>query len=101
VWLREYGEAIEADLDRYYRRDLLDFYRGKMTARTLWVRLTGLPPDSATASLAGGQQEPQRAQGAPDNVTYLEDIPKVSLRDAQRFVNASGDELSSMADRSG
>ena len=98
MWLRDYGEALEADLRRFYRADLLDFYRGDMSARRLAVYVKGLPPDSCTFTLAHGQQSaPQYEGGAPDNVRYLEDIPVVPLRDAQRFVDASGEEFSSMA----
>ncbi|MFI1580009.1 hypothetical protein [Embleya sp. NPDC020630] len=47
--LREHGEAIEADLLRYYRVDLLDLYRGEMSWRRLRVLIRYLPPESATA----------------------------------------------------
>jgi hypothetical protein len=110
-WLREYGEAIEADLDRFYGLDLLDFYRGRITARALWVRLRNLPPEAATVTLAR-QQDPGEGQGrgrsagraerhlAP--VRCLTDIPVAkSITDVGKFVNASGDEFSAMADQAG
>lgn len=47
--LREHGEAIEADLLRYYQVDLLDLYRGEMSWRRLRVLVRHLPLESATA----------------------------------------------------
>ena len=37
---------MEADLQRYYRVDLRDLWRGGLTLRRLRVLLDGLPPDS-------------------------------------------------------
>ncbi|MFE5332569.1 hypothetical protein ACFRCG_39945 [Embleya sp. NPDC056575] len=47
--LREHGEAIEADLLRYYQVDLLDLYRGEMSWRRLRVLIRYLPVESATS----------------------------------------------------
>lgn len=45
---------IEADLQREYRIDLCDLWRGKLTPRRLWTLLDGLPIDSPAAfALAG------------------------------------------------
>jgi hypothetical protein len=38
---------VEADLLRYYRVDLLDYYRGTLSARRLRVLIKHLPRDSA------------------------------------------------------
>ena len=84
--------------------DLLDFYRGRMSTRKLWVRIRGLPPDSATANLAHAGDAPQGEQQdqALPRVRYLEDIPVAkSLREVGSFLNASGDELSQMAQQAG
>ena len=40
---------MEADLSRYHHIDLLDFYRGRISSRSLWVRINHLPPDCALA----------------------------------------------------
>lgn len=39
--------AVEADLHRYYRIDLLDLYRGKLSVRKLLSLIWGLPHGSA------------------------------------------------------
>jgi hypothetical protein len=46
--LREHGESIEADLQRYYGVALSDVFTGRMSWRRLKVLLRQLPPDSAT-----------------------------------------------------
>lgn len=38
---------MEADLDRFYQRDLRDLWRGSLTLRQIAVRLRHLPADSA------------------------------------------------------
>lgn len=104
--MRRYGEEIEADLDRYYNgMDLLDFYRGRLSARTVWVRVRMLPPDSATVSAAKAAEpsEPTRRDqqakpAALAPVRCLSDIPVAgSLREVGKFLNASNDEFSQMA----
>jgi hypothetical protein len=45
--LGEHGDEIEADLLRFYRVDLLDFYRGTLSARRLGVLVRQLPVQSA------------------------------------------------------
>lgn len=45
---------MEADLQRYYGVDLLDYYRGLITARKLHVLIDQLPYDSATATSQNG-----------------------------------------------
>ena len=104
VWLREYGEAIEADL-AFRGIDLRDFYAGRMSARRLAVLVANLPPDTATVTrdrARTNQQQadrnttPRRRHLAP--VRSLEDIPVVSPGQAMRFVNASNDEFSRMTD---
>ena len=52
--LREYGEAIEADLLHYYGGDLLDLWRGVLTPRRVLVLIKGLPPGSALHRARGG-----------------------------------------------
>ena len=46
--LSEHGEALEADLHRYYQLDLLDLFRGRLSWRKLAVLVRHLPLDSAT-----------------------------------------------------
>jgi hypothetical protein len=46
----EHAEAIEADLLRYYGVDLLDYHRGRLTARRLRVLLRHLPREAALPS---------------------------------------------------
>jgi hypothetical protein len=103
VWLRRYGEALEADLHRFYGLDLLDFYRGKMSPRALWVRLWNLPPESAvarTVMLESGDAQPRQEPAAQQSSNghaaprYLEDIPVAgSLSEAMQFTESSGDEF--------
>ena len=52
--LREYGEVIEADFQRYYGLDLLDLYRGRLTPRKAMALIGGLPPGSAFHRARGG-----------------------------------------------
>lgn len=47
VVLRKHSEPAEADLHREYGIELADFYRGKITARALSVRLRYLPAAAA------------------------------------------------------
>ncbi len=48
--MHNHGETVEADFAHYYPGiDLLDFYRGKMSVRKLWVLVQGLPFNSKTA----------------------------------------------------
>ncbi len=67
-----------------------------MSARKLWVRVSQLPPESATVNLTRVVEPPQSGQQRGATVRYLEDIPKVGLRDAQRFINASGEEFDAL-----
>jgi hypothetical protein len=43
---------VEADLQRYYRIDYRDRWRGDLTLRRLWVLIKHLPPDAATSTAA-------------------------------------------------
>lgn len=52
--LREHGEVIEADFQRYYGLDLLDLYRGRLTPRKTMALIKGLPPGSALHRAHGG-----------------------------------------------
>ena len=54
AFLRDHGGAVEADLQRYYGRDLADLTTGRLSWRKLSVYLAGLPPESATAREVGG-----------------------------------------------
>lgn len=73
----------------------MDFYRGRISARKLWVLVQNLPPDSLTATLAhprSERDEGEPAEGGPaSSVTYLEDIPLAkSMADVGKFVNEVG-----------
>ena len=46
--LRDHRGALEADLLRYYRVDLLDLWRGQLSWRRLIVLWRGLPGDAAS-----------------------------------------------------
>lgn len=46
--LRAHGDAVEADLLRFYRVDLGDLYRGELSLRRLSVLIKHLPSESAT-----------------------------------------------------
>lgn len=108
MWLRDYGEAIEADL-LFRGIDLLDFYRGRITARRLYVLVDNLPPESSTIRMAYADSNAHTdatASSAGANgtsrlrpVTCLEDIPVVSPGQAMKLVNASPDEFASMTTR--
>ena len=52
--LDEYGDAIEADMQRVYGIDLLDVYRGSLSPRKLLVLIEHLPPGSALWNETGG-----------------------------------------------
>jgi hypothetical protein len=47
--LAEHGEAIEADLQRFYGLPLSDLFNGSLTPRRLAVLIRNLPNESATA----------------------------------------------------
>lgn len=101
MWLRLYGEEIEADL-AFRNVDLLDFYRGRMTARRLYVLVQGLPPDSATVQAARRQETPAEQDRPAERhlapVKCLSDIPVArSMAEVGKFVNSSGDEFAEMA----
>lgn len=84
---------MEADL-AFRGVDLLDFYRGRMSARRLAVLVDHLPPEAMSVRLAlhGPDEQPQQPQASPRS---LEGIPVVSLREARQFINSSGDEFAS------
>lgn len=46
--LRNYGDALEADFERYYHRDLVDLYRGDLSLRKALVLAINLPPGAMT-----------------------------------------------------
>lgn len=52
--LRAYPEEIEADLARFYGRDIGDFWRGELSGRALGVLIRHLPEDSATVRAMRG-----------------------------------------------
>jgi hypothetical protein len=52
--LREHGDVIEADVQREYRVDLTDLWRGSLSLRRVRVLLDRLPPDCATAYVLSG-----------------------------------------------
>ncbi|WP_448222460.1 hypothetical protein [Gordonia iterans] len=49
---------MEADLHRYYQRDVVDVWRGKLTFRKLGVLIRQLPPESALSRKLLGGREP-------------------------------------------
>lgn len=58
------SRLVEADLDRFYHRDLRDLWRideqghRKLTYRMVYVRITALPADSSLAISANGGRRP-------------------------------------------
>lgn len=46
-YLWDHGGPLEADLERFYARDLLDFWRGTLTWRKLGHLVANLPPGAA------------------------------------------------------
>jgi hypothetical protein len=56
--LDEHGDAIEADLLRFYRVDLLDLYRGTLSPRRLGVLISALPAKSALVRALNGGEPP-------------------------------------------
>lgn len=44
---------MEADLQRFYQLDLLDYYRGQISFRKLMVLLKHAPPEAHTRRLSG------------------------------------------------
>lgn len=65
AFLRDHGGAVEADIRRFYHRDLSDLTNRRMTWRQLSVYLAGLPRDSATAREVGG---PDLEWGLPEHL---------------------------------
>lgn len=57
--LDAHGYAVEADLRRYYGVDILDFWRGDITARQMLVYMQHLPHDSRTVALISEKPELQ------------------------------------------
>lgn len=54
VWLlREHGDALEADFQRYYGIDLVDLYKGTLSPRKAQVLAMYLPPGAAVWQEAG------------------------------------------------
>ncbi|MFD0044746.1 hypothetical protein ACFVGV_06100 [Pseudarthrobacter scleromae] len=51
--LKRETDTVEADLQRFYRVDLADFWRGELSLRRLSVLIHHLPADSATARATG------------------------------------------------
>lgn len=47
--LRQHADVLEADLQRYYRVDLCDLWRGLLSPRRLRVLIQHLPVDSPSA----------------------------------------------------
>ncbi len=56
AYLREHGEAVEADLQRFYGVRLSDLTTGRLTWRRLRVLLSQLPRDSSVARAELGEQ---------------------------------------------
>ncbi|TDC02597.1 hypothetical protein E1091_00355 [Micromonospora fluostatini] len=51
--IRRHADAVEADLQRYYRIDLADLWRGRLTLRRLATLLRYLPAEAATLGTYG------------------------------------------------
>jgi hypothetical protein len=51
----QHAEAIEADLLRHYGVDLLDYHRGRLSARRLRVLVQRLPRDAALVRAVHGE----------------------------------------------
>ena len=49
-----HGEALEADLQRYYNVDLADMYRGRVSVRKVSVLAANLPRGGAVGIRVGG-----------------------------------------------
>ena len=49
-----HGEALEADLQRFYQVDLADMYRGVVSIRKVSVLASNLPRESAVGIRLGG-----------------------------------------------
>lgn len=47
--LREFGDDLEADVQRYYGIDIADLWRGSLSLRRLYVLIERLPVDSIAA----------------------------------------------------
>ena len=56
--LAEHGEAIEADLARFYHRDLAELFTGDLTWRKLAVLVGNLPASSALARALARDEAP-------------------------------------------
>ena len=52
--LQNHGEALEADLQRYYQVDLADMYRGRVSIRRVSVLASNLPRGGAVGVRLGG-----------------------------------------------
>jgi hypothetical protein len=50
----QHGEALEADLQRFYQVDLADMYRGRVSVRKVSVLASHLPRGSAVGVRIGG-----------------------------------------------
>lgn len=54
VWLlREHGDALEADFQRFYGIDIVDLYRGTLSPRKAQALALYLPPGAAVWQEAG------------------------------------------------
>ncbi len=119
--MANHGETVEADFAHYYPSiDLLDFYRGKMSVRRLWVLIQGLPFNTKTArrlhgldtalddwtltdillgrileSLTEGDVEvvPRTSPTGDSALGAVapREIPVVSLSEAMGFINSDSD----------
>ena len=52
--MANHGEALEADLQRFYQVDLTDMYRGVLSVRRVSVLAAHLPRGSAVGERLGG-----------------------------------------------
>ncbi len=61
---------MEADLQRYYQLDLVDWHRGRLSTRRLLVLVWALPPESAFMARLRGRKRISTAE------ELLMDIPE-------------------------
>lgn len=70
--LAKFPEAIEADLQEYYRLDLADLYRGELTPRKVAVMVFQLPRGARLWQCVGGQGAITAVEEALWIVQYLQ-----------------------------
>lgn len=108
--LRDHRWTLEADLLRFFRVDLLDLHRGRLSWRRLLVLYRALPPDSTTSmaehngfppmtrtewlldevrrdQMAIGTRGELRPEAMPGSPFHLTDEQKAALAEAKAAEN--------------